>query len=250
MSKDEVVKPIILPIDQDKLLEGKVALITGGSSGIGLEIAKSFQNSGAKVIIAGTNQDKIDKAIATLNPDFSKGIIIDVKNIQELPKKIEIAKKLFSDNRIDILVNSAGIVVKHEFWDIEEEYDLIMDTNAKGAFFMSRVFGEYLINNNMKGHILNISSSSALIPAWTSYQMSKWEIRGFTLGLTDLLLPYGIIVNAIAPGPTATPMLGKTSNDSIYLQSNPSKRYVMPQEIASLAVYMASGVGDTFYVTG
>ena len=72
---------IILPIDQDKLLEGKVALITGGSSGIGLKIAKSFQNSGAKVIISGTNQDKIDKAIVTLNPDFSNGIIIDVKNI-------------------------------------------------------------------------------------------------------------------------------------------------------------------------
>ena len=76
-----------------------------------------------------------------------------------------------------------------------------------------------------------------------------------TLGLADLLLPYGIVVNAIAPGPTATPMLGKNEGDTIYNPTNPSGRYAMPSEIASLAVYMVSDlgnmiVGDTFYITG
>lgn len=166
------------------------------------------------------------------------------------------AAELFPEKKIDILVNSAGVAAKHDFWNIsEEEYDLIMDTNAKGTFFMSKAVGQYMIEKKLKGHILNVSSSSALRPAWTPYQMSKWELKGLTMGLADILLPYGIVVNAIAPGPTATPMLGKNEEDSIYEQCNPSGRYTIPQEIASLAVFMVSNagdmiVGDTFYMTG
>ena len=107
----------------------------------------------------------------------------------------------------------------------------------------------------LKGHILNISSSSALRPAWTPYEISKWGVRGFTLGAADLLASKGIIVNAIAPGPTATPMLQKNENDNIYVNSNCVNRMTLPNEIAALAVYMCSDlgnmiVGDTFYVTG
>ena len=85
--------------------------------------------------------------------------------------------------------------------------------------------------------------------------MSKWTIRGFTKGLADILIPYGIIVNAIAPGPTATPMLGMNSEDDLDLQNNPSKRYATPEEIANLAVMLISDmgnlvVGDTLYATG
>lgn len=80
-------------------------------------------------------------------------------------------------------------------------------------------------------------------------------MKGFTLGLTDMMIPHGIVVNAIAPGPTATPMLGKYEGDSIYEPYTPSRRYAMPEEIASLAVFMVSDagnmiVGDTFYMTG
>lgn len=119
-----------------------------------------------------------------------------------------------------------------------------MDINAKGSFFMSQAVGRFVIENRIKGHILNVTSSSALRPAWTPYQMSKWAVRGFTMGLADKLLPYGIIVNAIAPGPTATPMLGKQEGDSIYNDSNPSGRYAMPEEIASLAAIMVSDMGN------
>lgn len=256
MYKEEIIKPIIVPTDKDKLLDGKVALVTGGSSGIGFEIAKAFQNSGAKVIIAGTNKDKIDVALSKIGGGTAKGITIDIKNVKILPEKIELAAELFPEKKIDILVNSAGVAAKHDFWNIsEEEYDLIMDTNAKGTFFMSKAVGQYMIEKKLKGHILNVSSSSALRPAWTPYQMSKWELKGLTMGLADILLPYGIVVNAIAPGPTATPMLGKNEEDSIYEQCNPSGRYTIPQEIASLAVFMVSNagdmiVGDTFYMTG
>ena len=254
MGKEEKIQPIIVPIEKEKLLNGKVALITGGTSGIGLAIAQAFQNAGAKVIIAGTNQVKLESALEKMGG--VKGLLIDVRDTEHLPDKVKEAEALFEENKIDILVNSAGVVVKHDFWGIDEkEYDGIMDTNAKGTFFMSQAVGKAMIEKQVKGHILNVTSSSALRPAWTPYQMSKWAVRGLTLGLADTLLPYGIVVNAIAPGPTATPMLGKTEGSSISEPNNPSKRYAMPEEIASMAVYMVSDagrmiVGDTVYMTG
>ena len=254
MGKEEKIQPIIVPVEKEKLLNGKVALITGGTSGIGLAIAQAFQNAGAKVIIAGTNQVKLEAALEKMGG--VKGLLIDVRDTEHLPDKVKEAEALFEENKIDILVNSAGVVVKHDFWGIDEkEYDGIMDTNAKGTFFMSQAVGKAMIEKQVKGHILNVTSSSALRPAWTPYQMSKWAVRGLTLGLADTLLPYGIVVNAIAPGPTATPMLGKTEGSSISEPNNPSKRYAMPEEIASMAVYMVSDagrmiVGDTVYMTG
>ena len=248
------IQPIIVPVEKEKLLDGKVALITGGTSGIGLAVAQAFQNAGAKVIITGTNQQKLETALKKMGG--GKGLLIDVRDTEHLPDKVKEAEALFEENRIDILVNSAGVVVKHDFWGVDEkEYDGIMDTNAKGTFFMSQAVGKAMIEKQIKGHILNVTSSSALRPAWTPYQMSKWAVRGLTLGLADTLLPYGIVVNAIAPGPTATPMLGKTEGSSISEPNNPSKRYAMPEEIASMAVYMVSDagrmiVGDTVYMTG
>ena len=255
MGKEEKIQPIIVPVEKEKLLDGKVALITGGTSGIGLAVAQAFQNAGAKVIITGTNQQKLEIALKKMGGG-GKGLLIDVRDTEHLPDKVKEAEALFEENRIDILVNSAGVVVKHDFWGIDEkEYDRIMDTNAKGTFFMSQAVGKAMIEKQIKGHILNVTSSSALRPAWTPYQMSKWAVRGLTLGLADTLLPYGIVVNAIAPGPTATPMLGKTEGSSISEPNNPSKRYAMPEEIASMAVYMVSDagrmiVGDTVYMTG
>lgn len=255
MGKEEKIQPIIVPVEKEKLLDGKVALITGGTSGIGLAVAQAFQNAGAKVIITGTNQQKLEIALKKMGGG-GKGLLIDVRDTEHLPDKVKEAEALFEENRIDILVNSAGVVVKHDFGGIDEkEYDRIMDTNAKGTFFMSQAVGKAMIEKQIKGHILNVTSSSALRPAWTPYQMSKWAVRGLTLGLADTLLPYGIVVNAIAPGPTATPMLGKTEGSSISEPNNPSKRYAMPEEIASMAVYMVSDagrmiVGDTVYMTG
>jgi len=186
----------------------------------------------------------------------AKGIVIDVTQVSHMYEKVILASEQFEENRIDILVNSAGVVAKSDFNNMsEKEYDEIMDINAKGTYFMCQAVSKYMIEKKIKGHILNVTSSSALRPAWTPYQMSKWAVRGLTLGLADVLLPHGIVVNAIAPGPTATPMLGVDENDTIHFEKNPSKRYAMPSEIASLATYMVSDlgnliVGDTFYITG
>lgn len=258
MTKEEKIRSIIVPTDKEKLLKGKVALITGGSSGIGLAMAKAFMDSGAKVIIAGTSESKLLSALNILKEreGTSEGLIINVRNVETLADKVKEAAALFEENRIDILVNSAGVVTKHNFWNTDEaEYDSIMETNAKGTFFMSQAVGKFMIDNGIKGHILNVTSSSALRPAWTPYQMSKWAVKGLTLGLADMMIPHGIVVNAIAPGPTATPMLGKKDGDNIYEPYTPSRRYAMPEELASLAVFMVSGagdmiVGDTFYMTG
>lgn len=259
MSKEKIIHPIIVPTDRKRLLDKKVALITGGGgSGIGYSIAKKFLESGAKIIIAGTNEQKIKDAIVKLNAEDerAKGIILDVRNTNVLYDKVKEAALLFEENRIDILVNSAGVISKNDFWNIsEEEYDMIMDINAKGTFFMCQAVAKFMIEKNIKGHILNISSSSALRPAWTPYEISKWAIKGFTPGLADTLIKHGIIVNAIGPGPTATPMLGKSGADNIYKAYSPSERYALPEEVASLAVFMVSDsgdmiVGDTFYMTG
>ena len=260
LCKEREVVPIPTPVDAQKLLAGKVALITGGSSGIGLSMAESFAKSGCKVIIAGRHEETLKLCCSDINKvvggEFVKYIILDVLDVSLMPGKIREAAAMFEKGRIDILVNSAGLVSKSSFENTSEaEYDAIMDTNAKGTFFMSQAMGAYMIENGIKGHILNVTSSSALRPAWTPYQMSKWAVRGFTLGLADMLLPHGIIVNAIAPGPTATPMLGKNKDESLYLGQCPAGRYAHPTEIASLAVFMVSDlgnliVGDTFYITG
>ncbi len=257
LCKQKELVPIPTAVEPDNLLQGKTALVTGGSSGIGFAIAKELNTHGGGVLIAGTTASKLEKCAAEINaPDRLKTVVMDVREVGLLEEKIQEAASLFPENKIDILVNSAGVVSQHNFWGTtEQEYDTIMDTNMKGTYFVSRAVARHMIDRKIKGHILNVSSSSALRPAWTPYQLSKWAIKGFTKGLADQLIPYGIVVNAIAPGPTATPMLGRAQDDTLYNESCPAGRYATPEEIAHLAAFMVSSyadlvVGDTFYITG
>lgn len=254
--KAKKVVPILHNKDNQEILKGKVALITGGSGGIGTAIAQSFVESGCKVIIAGTNEKKLQQYCSRLG-EQSKYIVLNLLDTKQINSKIEEAARMFG--KIDILVNSAGIhstKMISDFLDVtEEEYDSIMGINLKGTFFVSQAIGNYMIDNKIKGHILNISSSVALEPAWTPYRLSKWGIKGFTLGLADKLLPYGITVNAIAPGSTATNMLGFKDGDSIFTEDNRVGRYIMPDEVATYAKLMVSDlgkmiVGDTLYISG
>ena len=252
--KKEIL-PIIVPTQNQDLLKGKIALITGGSSGIGLAIAKAFVSCGAKVIIAGTNEGKLSNALKQVEHNACS-LVLNILDVDGIPEKIAQAVQMFDEKRIDILVNSAGAHHKLSFDNMtEDEFDTIMDTNVKGTFFVCQAMAKYMKQNGIKGHILNLSSSSALRPAWGPYQMSKWAIRGFTLGLAEQLQPYGIVVNAIAPGQTATPMLGKTASGDLYNDYALAGRYITPEEVANLAVFMVSDmgnmvIGDTFYITG
>ena len=249
------IVPIDIPKNQNNLLENKVALIVGGTGGIGAAIAEAFIEAGAKVIISGTKEEKVKNAVEKLG-DCARGIQIDLNKVGGFDNKVSKAISLFPENRIDILVNCAGVHGNQTFGSVSETtYDSVMNTNLKGMFFMTQVVSNYMKEKRIKGHILNVSSAAALKPGYTPYEISKSGVRSFTLGAAAELIPYGIIVNAIAPGPVATAMLGRKEGDTLYTDCIPAKRFATPSEIGQLAVIMVSDmcnlvIGDTFYVSG
>lgn len=243
------------------MLEGRTALITGGTSGIGFEIAKAFINAGATCIITGRKEEKVIDACAKIGNDVSKkghiyGLAWDVTDVEGNPQRFNKALELVKGEQIDILVNNAGLVGGEISNCTEEKYNAILNTNLKGSFFMSQLVARYMKDNGIKGNILNIGSSSSLRPATSAYTVTKWGIRGLTKGLAKILSPYGITVNAIAPGPTATPMLMPNGvKDDIAFPTNPLGRFVMPGEIANMAVFLVSNmgrsiIGDMIFMTG
>lgn len=249
------VVSINIPKNKSNLLENKVALIVGGTGGIGVAIAESFLEAGAKVIISGTREEKVTKTVEKLG-NAVRGIQIDLNNVTEFDNKVSQAISLFSENRIDILVNCAGVHGNQKFGIVSEAtYDAVMNTNLKGLFFMTQIVSNYMKEKKIKGHILNVSSAAALKPGYTPYEISKSGVRSFTLGAAAELIPYGIVVNAIAPGPVVTAMLGRKEGDTLYTDCIPAKRFATPSEIGQLAVIMVSDmcdlvIGDTFYISG
>lgn len=253
----------IVNLAPNELLRGRTALITGGTSGIGFHIAKAFLHSGATVIITGRDKLRVQSACDKLQEDgpYDKrvfGIVMDNTNVGSFDDCFRQAldsAKSGGSNGIDILVNNAGVLGASLPNATEDEFDKVLSTNLKGVFFLSQLFGKYMKDNHIEGNILNIASSSSLRPAASAYTLSKWGIRGLTLGLAKTLAPYGITVNGLAPGPTATPMLLQDDTNGISLNSNPIGRYALPEEIANMAVVLTSAmgrtiVGDIVYMTG
>ena len=242
------------------MLRGRAALVTGGTSGIGYEIAKAFINAGAKVVITGRNEQKLSKACAAINKEVSCknmifGLVMDNTNVKTMPQKLEEIKSLVGGQSVDILVNNAGVVGGEVKDCLEEQYDRIMDTNLKGTFFLSQLMARYFVNNKIGGNILMIGSSSSLRPATSAYTITKNAVYGFTKGLAKVLAPYGITVNGLAPGPTATPMLMPDGVRDEISFSNSLGRYVLPGEIANMAVFLVSNmgrsiIGDMIFMTG
>lgn len=257
-----VVQAKVVTLASSELLKGRTALITGGTSGIGYAIAKGFIMAGANVIITGRNRTKIDKTVKLLqtnvlqDPSTVKidGYVLDVS----LPDISSNVTQILDNKigKIDILVNNAGVLGCNINDGTIEQWDSVINTNIRGAFFLSQAIGTYMKDNHIKGNILNIASSSSLRPAISAYTISKWGLRGLTLGLAKALIPHGIVVNGIAPGPTATPMLLKEDDiKNVYNSTNPTGRYATPEEIANMAVMLVSDVGrmivgDVIYMTG
>lgn len=244
-----------IPKYSEELLKGKIAFIVGGTGGIGKAIAESFISSGAKVVISGTNKEKVCKTVEQLGEN-AKGIQVDLSQVSLFDDKVMCAIEQFPEKRIDILVNCAGVHGNQKFGNVSEgTYDMVMNINLKGLFFMTQAVGNYMKRNGIKGHILNVSSAAALKPGYTPYEISKNAVKSFTLGAAAELIDYGIVVNAIAPGPVATSMLGYEEGDTLYTECVPAKRFATPLEIAQLAVIMVSDIcnlviGDTFYISG
>lgn len=241
----------------NQLLEGRTALITGGTAGIGKAIAEAYLNSGADVIITSRTEDKakiVENELKNRFPNRSVlGIEMDMMDVQSFKHKFEYVLKEFK--QIDILVNNAGIGVGQWGKTSVEEWDNVIKTNLRGPFFLTEIVARHMRDNNIKGNILNICSSASLRPANTAYRLSKWSMKAFTLGIAKTLIPYDIVVNGIAPGPTATALMGVTSNDRLEMPFNPNKRMATPEEIANMAVIYVSDmtrtiVGDIAYMTG
>lgn len=248
----------IVTLAPNEWLKGRSALVTGGTSGIGYAIAQAFLSSGATVCITGRDAAKLEKSREQLektNPDYKGRVhtcVLDNRAVSAFPDKLD---GIIHDlGKLDILVNNAGVLGGNLSNATETDYVTVLDTNLKGVFFLSQAVGKYMKANGIKGNILNIASSSSLRPAASAYTISKWGVRGLTLGLAKSLAPYGIVVNGVAPGPTATPMLLKDTGNITH-ERIPAGRYAMPEEIANMAVFLVSDMGrmvlgDIVYMTG
>jgi len=230
----------------DKLLYSKNAIVTGASSGIGYAIAKKLISEGAHVIITGRNEASLVKACSELgNIDY---MVWDITDFDNCRINIEKASMIFG-GPVDILINNAGVLTPNDFnmnyLEITtDEWDYVMDINLKATFFMCQNMAKHMLKNSVRGHIVNIASEMGLRPACVTYGISKWGVIGMTKGLGKMLANRGIVVNGIAPGAITTEMMNWHEGDSIYRESHANKRFGFPDEIANLAAFLCSGLGD------
>ena len=235
------------------LLEGKVAIVTGGTRGIGYETVRQFLLQGAKVALFGSRKETVDVAIAKLKEENSEFSVIGF--YPKLTSEVEV-KSAFDSvknefGKIDVLINNAGISSHTKLLDFsEEEYDKIADLNIKSVFVCSKVAVPYLTET--KGVILNTSSmvSRDGQPSGVMYPASKYAVNGITQSLSRELAPLGIRVNAVAPGITETEMVSALPKNMIepLIKSIPLGRIGTPTDIANAFVFLASDMAS--YITG
>lgn len=233
-----------------KLLDGKIALITGGTSGIGLAIAKKFIEHGAYAILFGQNEEKGKAAIAELPEEkaFFQSIDVSKTDLVELAIKELLAKH----GKIDILVNNAGITRDELMMKMKEsDWDQVLDTNTKSCFNTCRALARPMLKAR-QGKMINISSIIGLIgnPGQVNYAASKGAIISMTKAMALEFASRSIQVNCIAPGFIETPMTGiltESQKESI-LSKIPLGRMGIPEEIANAALFLASSLSD--YITG
>lgn len=233
-------------------LKGKLAIITGGGSGLGFGMTKAFVEAGAKVIITGRGEEKLAKAANGIGDQVSY-IVNDITELSELPAFVDEVESTFGP--VDILVNNAGINMKKPLTDVtDEEFQNIIQTNVNGIFSLSREVAKRM-RQRKSGSIIMITSMAAIygIPNVTAYTASKTAVLGMTKSMAVDLSPEGIRVNAIAPGFIDSPMLRKAFNsdperERRVLERTPMKKLGNPEDVAAAAVYLASDAAK--FVTG
>ena len=232
-------------LNMNQLLQGRCAIVTGAGSGIGLAIAKAYVNSGAIVIGLGRDEKKLKNAQKEIGENY---LIYpcDISNIDELSKYLDDIIKLSPSQRIDILVNAAGIKNGNDerfFEYMPDEFEEVLNTNLKAIFFWSQQVSKHMIENKIHGHIVNIASIKGIIGEASPYSVSKWGVVGLTKGLGRILAPKGIVVNGIAPGGTNTPMAGTHMGEMLHMVT-PNMRLADPNEMANIALFLGSDLGD------
>ncbi|MDY4670397.1 MAG: 3-oxoacyl-ACP reductase family protein [Oliverpabstia sp.] len=235
-------------------LKDKVAIITGGSRGIGFATAKAFLKEGAKVIITASREKTAKEAEENLKALYPEGV---VEGIYPELGCFECVKSAFADiakryGSIDILVNNAGMSESTSFDDYTDEtFDKVMDLNVKGMFNSSKGAAEWMVKQG-SGVILSTSSMVSIYgqPSGIAYPTSKFAVNGFTVSLARELGPKGIRVNAVAPGITETDMMKAVPKEIIdpMIAQIPLRRLGQPEDIANAFVFLASD--EASYITG
>lgn len=235
------------------MLKGKVAVITGGTRGIGFATAKKFLENEAKVVLLGSKQETVERAIKELKQINSNydviGFYPNLSSKEEMNELFKEVKEIYG--RIDILINNAGISSKTKIEDYtEEEYDNIVNLNIRSVFNCSKEIIPYL--KETKGVILNTSSMVSIYgqPSGIMYPTTKFAVNGITKSLARELAPQGIRVNAIAPGIINTDMVAKLPKEIIepLIKTIPFGRIGEPEDIANAFLFLSSNLSS--YITG
>ena len=235
-------------------LENKVAIITGGSRGIGFATADRFLDEGATVILTASSQASAEKAVAALkerHPNATvAGIAPDLSSLESVRNAFREATEQYGC--VDILVNNAGVSESTPFTEYTEEtFDKVMDLNVKGVFNATKAASECMIARG-SGVILSTSSMVSISgqPSGFAYPASKFAVNGLTVSLARELGPKGIRVNAVAPGITETDMMRSVPKEIIdpMIRQIPLRRLGQPVDIANAFVFLASD--EASYITG
>lgn len=242
-------------------LEGKVALVTGSSQGIGQAIAIRLAAEGANIVINYRShpegaQETLDKVVAAGGQCHTvEGFQIqaDTEMVADVQRMVDESVAHFG--KVDILVNNAGVEKNADFWDVTEaDYDAVMNVNLKGVFFGTQAFVKHLMETKQPGTVINISSvhEELPFPHFAAYCASKGGLKMLTRNLAIELAPLGITINNVAPGAIETPINTKLLNDPAKLEALlaniPLKRLGKPTDVASMVAFLASSESD--YVTG
>ncbi len=230
-------------------LDGRKVLITGASRGIGRAIANLFAREGAQMVLTARGETSLQDVSEDLADTGRKVVVLawDLTDFPAIPSQLSRARDALGG--LDILINNAGVVrlpEDHPDPSPENAWDYIMDANLKGLYFLSEAAGE-MMKDSGGGVIVNLASDAGLRAAPNAYCISKWGVVGYTQGLAKHLAKDKVRVNAVAPGPVATRMMGCSDGEPKDAPNLPLGRFSLPEEVADVAMFLASDASRALF---